>query len=112
MKRWSTGWVVVMECDGARERSTQKLQEGEADSGEPRGWIKQCQVMGWQRRRDRFPTISGPLVLLLPQLELFPVCTASHCVKQNSVVETVEHFWSSMTLHLFVCQSDGIAVRD
>ena len=83
----------------ARERSVQKLQEGEADTGEPRGWIKRCQVMGRQRRRDSFPPISGPLVPLLSQLELFPVWTASQCVKQNSVVEMAEHFWSSTTLH-------------
>lgn len=57
-----------MECDGTRERSAQKLQEGEADPadpGDPQGWIKHCRVMGWQWRRDTFPTISGPLGLLL-----------------------------------------------
>ena len=104
-----------MECDGTRERSAQKLQEGEADPadpGGPQGWIKHCQVMGWQWRRGTFPTVSGPLGLLLSQLELFPVCSAPQCVKQNSIMEAAEYFSSSMTLSLLVYQSDRIAVRD
>lgn len=104
-----------MECDGTRESSAQKLQEGEADPadpGDPQGWIKHCRVMGWQWRRDTFPTISGPLGLLLSQLELFPVCSASQCVKQNGVMEAAEYFSLSMTLSLLVYQNDRIAVWD